>query len=150
MSRAASNTVAIPDGARVDIAGNTVSVEGSNGKISYHLHPLVQLVAKEKEIKIAVASNSNKTVKMLTGTTRALLQNMVTGVSVGFERRLEIVGVGYRAQAQGRSLSLSLGFSHPVNLEIPEGISIETPSSTEIVIKGNGQAKSRATRSKYS
>jgi large subunit ribosomal protein L6 len=93
-------------------------------------------VKQEEGVLKMEARNNSKSANALSGTTRALLQNIVKGVSEGFERKLEIIGVGYRAQAQGRTLNLTLGFSHPVNFPVPEGITVETPSQTEIVIKG--------------
>ncbi|MEQ8288960.1 MAG: 50S ribosomal protein L6 [Gammaproteobacteria bacterium] len=135
MSRIANNPVAIPSGVDVNISGNLITVKGSKGELSHNIHPLVSVKQEENELKTTVKSNS-KQAKALSGTTRALIQNIVTGVSEGFERKLEIVGVGYRASVSGKNLNLSLGFSHPVAFPIPEGISIETPSQTEIVIKG--------------
>lgn len=135
MSRIANNPVSIPNGVDVNISGNLITIKGSKGELSHEIHPLVSVQQEENELKTTVNSNS-KQAKALSGTTRALIQNIVTGVSEGFERKLEIVGVGYRAAVSGKSLNLSLGFSHPVEFPIPEGITIETPSQTEIVIKG--------------
>ena len=136
MSRIANNPVSIPSGVDVNIAGNLITVKGSKGELSHEIHPLVTVQQEENELKTTINSNS-KFAKALSGTTRALIQNIVTGVSEGFERKLEIVGVGYRAAVSGKTLNLSLGFSHPVEFPIPEGITIETPSQTEIVIKGS-------------
>ena len=135
MSRIANNPVSIPNGVDVNSSGNLITIKGSKGELSHEIHPLVSVQQEENELKTTVNSNS-KQAKALSGTTRALIQNIVTGVSEGFERKLEIVGVGYRAAVSGKSLNLSLGFSHPVEFPIPEGITIETPSQTEIVIKG--------------
>jgi large subunit ribosomal protein L6 len=135
MSRIANNPVTIPNGVDVNISGNLITIKGSKGELSHNIHPLVKVQQEESELKTTVTSNSKKA-KALSGTTRALIQNIVTGVSEGFERKLEIVGVGYRAAVSGKTLNLSLGFSHPVEFPIPEGITIETPSQTEIVIKG--------------
>ena len=140
MSRIANNPVAIPSGVEVKINGNMVSVKGGKGELQHQLHALVSMVEEDNMLKFS-ANDSSKPARSLAGTTRALMQNMVTGVSDGFERKLEIVGVGYRAQVQGKVLNLSLGFSHPVNFPIPEGISIETPSQTEIVVKGFDKQK---------
>ncbi len=136
MSRIAKNPVTIPSGVNVNIVGSMVTVKGSKGELSHDVHPLVKVEQEENELKTTVNSNS-KLAKALSGTTRALLQNLVTGVSEGFERKLNIVGVGYRAAVSGKVLNLTLGFSHPVAFQIPEGITIETPSQTEIVIKGS-------------
>ena len=135
MSRIANNPVTIPSGVDVNIAGSLITIKGSKGELSHNIHPLVNVAQEENVLKTTVNSNS-KHAKALSGTTRALIQNIVTGVSEGFERKLEIVGVGYRAAVSGKTLNLTLGFSHPVEFPIPDGITIETPSQTEIVIKG--------------
>jgi large subunit ribosomal protein L6 len=135
MSRIANNPVTIPSGVDINIAGSLITVKGSKGEMSHDVHPLVKVEQEDGVLKTTVVNNS-KSANALSGTTRSLLQNLVTGVSEGFERKLEIVGVGYRAAVSGKSLSLSLGFSHPVDFPIPEGITIETPSQTEVVIKG--------------
>lgn len=140
MSRIANNPITIPSGVEVNINGNSVKVKGKKGEMTLNAHHLVTVKQEDGSLKMGVKNNS-KIAKALSGTTRALLQNLVTGVSEGFERKLEIIGVGYRAQAQGKVLNLTLGFSHPVNFEIPEGITIETPSQTEIVIKGMDKQK---------
>jgi large subunit ribosomal protein L6 len=113
-----------------------ITVKGSKGELSHDVHPLVKVEHEDNELKTTVNNNS-KLAKALSGTTRALLQNLVTGVSEGFERKLNIVGVGYRAAVSGKVLNLTLGFSHPVEFQIPEGITIETPTQTEIIIKGS-------------
>lgn len=135
MSRIANNPITIPSGVEVNIDGNTVAVKGKNGQLSHQVHQLVTVKQEDGVLTLGVRNNS-KSANALSGTTRALLQNIVTGVSEGFQRKLEIIGVGYRAQAQGKTLNLTLGFSHPVNFPIPDGITVETPSQTEIVIKG--------------
>lgn len=135
MSRIANNPITIPSGVDINIAGSLITVKGSKGEMSHDIHPLVKVEQEEGVLKTMVTKNS-KSANALSGTTRALLQNIVTGVTEGFERKLEIVGVGYRAAVSGKSLSLNLGFSHPVDFPIPEGITIETPSQTEVVIKG--------------
>ena len=135
MSRIANNPITIPSGVDINIAGSLITVKGSKGEMSHDVHPSVKVEQEDGVLKTTVKNNS-KAAKALSGTTRALIQNIVTGVSEGFERKLEIVGVGYRASVSGKSLSLSLGFSHPVDFPIPEGITIETPSQTEVVIKG--------------
>ena len=120
--------------------GNVVTIKGSKGTLTHELNSEVEL--KQEEGSLAVAPRSGSRFAMaVTGTTRSLLSNMVKGVTDGFERKLELVGVGYRAQAQGNKLNLSLGFSHPVVYEMPEGVSVETPSQTEIVVKGSDKQK---------
>ena len=140
MSRVANNPVELPTGVEFSVAGNTVTIKGSKGEMQHKLHPLVSVSQEGNQLKMAM-NDKSKSANALAGTTRALLQNIVTGVSVGFERKLTIIGVGYRAQVQGKVLDLTLGFSHPVKFEIPEGITIETPTQTEIVIKGLDKQK---------
>lgn len=135
MSRVGKLPIPVPKGVDVNIAGQDVSVKGGKGSLSHTVHELVTVAMDGDTISIGTTTDS-KQANALSGTTRAVLQNMVTGVADGFERKLEIVGVGYRAQVQGKKLNLSLGFSHPVEFEIPEGIAIETPSQTEIVVRG--------------
>jgi large subunit ribosomal protein L6 len=135
MSRIASNPVKVPSGVEVNISGSDLRVKGSKGELTHRVHDLVT-VTQEDDVLRFKANNNSKAARALSGTTRALAQNMVTGVSEGFERRLAIFGVGYRAAVQGKNLNLTLGFSHPVNFPIPEGITVEMPSQTEIVIKG--------------
>ncbi len=135
MSRIANNPVELPSGVEFSMAGNVVTIKGSKGQLQHNLHPLVSVSQEGNQLKTG-KNDDSKSANAMAGTTRALLQNIVTGVSVGFERKLTIIGVGYRAQVQGKVLDLTLGFSHPVKFKIPEGISIETPSQTEIVIKG--------------
>ena len=135
MSRIANNPVSIPKGVEVSINGQELSVKGAKGNLTMVLHDLVEISQEEAELKLRATSGSKKSVA-LAGTFRSLVSNMVTGVSDGFSRELELQGVGYRAQAQGKKLNLSLGFSHPVVYEAPEGIDIETPSQTQVIVKG--------------
>lgn len=135
MSRVANNPVELPSGVEFSLAENIITIKGTKGQMQHNLHPLVSVSQDGSQLKMAMNDDS-KSANALAGTTRALLQNIVTGVCVGFERKLTIIGVGYRAQVQGKVLDLTLGFSHPVKFKIPEGITIETPSQTEIVIKG--------------
>ena len=135
MSRVANNPIALPSGVEVKLQGQHVSVKGSRGSMEFNIHPHVELAQEDGELKVA-ARNASQAAKALAGTTRAVVNNMVTGVSQGFEKRLVIQGVGYRAQAQGRKLNLQLGFSHPVEYDLPEGIEAQTPSQTEIVLSG--------------
>jgi large subunit ribosomal protein L6 len=140
MSRVANNPVELPSGVEFSIAENTVTIKGSKGQMQHSLHPLVSVSQDGNQLKMEMNDNSTSA-NALAGTTRALLKNIVTGVTVGFDRKLTIIGVGYRAQVQGKVLDLTLGFSHPVKFEIPEGITIETPSQTEIIVKGIDKQK---------
>jgi large subunit ribosomal protein L6 len=135
MSRIASAPVELPSGVQVNIADGLVSVKGSNGSLDLQLHELVDIVNEDNQLKLSAKEESKEAVAM-TGTFRSLVNNMVTGVSDGFEKKLELQGVGYRAKAQGKTLNLVLGFSHPIDYSLPEGVTAETPSQTEIVIKG--------------
>ena len=135
MSRVAKNPVVIPAGVEVKIDAGQIVVKGPLGSLAQAVHPSVKVEHGEAGVQCSAiegAVNGNA----MSGTLRALVNNMVTGVSKGFERKLNLVGVGYRAQAQGDKLNLSLGFSHPVVHQMPVGIKVETPTQTEIVIKG--------------
>lgn len=135
MSRVAKNPVVVPQGVEVNLAGVQISVKGPLGTLSIVRNPAVDVVLEGGALQVkAVAGAENG--NALSGTTRALLANLVNGVSKGFEKKLTLVGVGYRAQAQGDTLNLSLGFSHPVAHKMPAGVKVETPSQTEVVIKG--------------
>ena len=140
MSRIAKNPITIPAGVEVSVNGNSVSVKGKKGAMTYQTHPLVTVSHEDGQLKFGV-KNDSKQAKTLSGSTRAHIQNIVKGVTEGYQHKLEIVGVGYRAQVQGKKLNLTLGFSHPVAFAIPEGITIETPSQTEIVIRGMDKQK---------
>ncbi|MBP1152939.1 MULTISPECIES: 50S ribosomal protein L6 [Methylocaldum] len=135
MSRIAKNPVALPKGVEASISGDVITVKGAKGALTRSLSPKVRVEIADGHISI-LADKADRQANALAGSTRANIANMVTGVSVGFARKLTMVGVGYRAQAKGDVLSLSLGFSHPLELTAPEGITIETPSQTEIVVKG--------------
>jgi large subunit ribosomal protein L6 len=135
MSRVANNPVPLPSGVEVKLDGQHINVKGSRGVMDFNVHPDVQVVQDGGEIKVA-ARNGAKSARALAGTTRALVNNMVIGVSEGFVKRLTIQGVGYRAQAQGQKLNLQLGFSHPVDYNVPKGVEAQTPSQTEIVLTG--------------
>ena len=135
MSRIANSPVAIPSGVEVNISGRELSVKGSKGNLSMTVHDLVEIEQGDGELQFK-ATNSSKKSHALSGTFRSLVSNMVVGVSEGFQKELQLIGVGYRAQAQGKKLNLSLGFSHPVEYEAPEGIEIETPSQTQVLVKG--------------
>jgi large subunit ribosomal protein L6 len=133
MSRVAKNPVQVPSGVEVTLGDQTIKIKGSKGELTHKLHPSVELSQEDNVLKFAARTDD---ANAMAGTTRALVNNMVTGVSQGFEKKLTLIGVGYRAQAQGKSLNLSLGFSHPVVYEVPEGIAVETPSQTEVIVKG--------------
>jgi len=140
MSRVANAPVELPKGVEFRQDGNLVTLKGGNGELSLELNPEVELKQEENVLTLQARSGSRFSTA-IAGTMRALLANMAKGVSEGFEKKLELKGVGYRAQAQGNSLNLSLGFSHPVVYEAPEGVSVETPSQTEIVVKGADKQK---------
>jgi large subunit ribosomal protein L6 len=135
MSRVGKNPIAIPKGVEVSLSATQVSVKGPLGTLAQDLSTAIRVKKDGDRLLVEQASDSIQS-NAMSGTTRALLANMVTGVTKGFERRLTLVGVGYRAQAQGDKLNLSLGFSHPVVHSMPKGVKVETPSQTEIVIKG--------------
>ena len=135
MSRIANYPVIVPDKVEVTINHDEVSVKGPLGTLTQKLSPRVKLERVENRIEFKVNDNSRQA-NALSGTVRALVANMVTGVTKGFERKLTMVGVGYRAQAQGDKLNLTLGYSHPVVHQLPKGVKAETPTQTEIVIKG--------------
>jgi large subunit ribosomal protein L6 len=135
MSRIANYPVIVPDKVEVTINHDEVSVKGPLGTLTQKLSPRVKLERIENRIEFKVNDNSRQA-NALSGTARALVANMVTGVTKGFERKLTLVGVGYRAQAQGDKLNLTLGYSHPVVHQLPAGVKAETPTQTEIVIKG--------------
>lgn len=138
MSRIANKAVEVPSGSEVSINGQTVNAKGPKGNNSLDLHETVSIVQDGNLLKFTAAND--KAVAMA-GTMRSLVNNMVIGVTQGFEKKLQLIGVGYRAQMQGTILNLTLGFSHPVNYTIPEGITIETPSQTEILVKGVDKQK---------
>jgi large subunit ribosomal protein L6 len=135
MSRIAKEPVVLPQGVEFNLSGTTVTLKGAKGSLSMELNSEVELVQEENRITVKARSGSRFSTA-ISGTTRALLSNMAHGVTKAFEKKLELVGVGYRAQAQGKKLNLTLGFSHPVDFVVPEGITIETPSQTEIVVRG--------------
>ena len=135
MSRIAKAPVELPGGVEFSQSGNVVTMKGSNGTLTLELNSEVELSQEENSLMVKPRSGSRFSTA-IAGTMRALLANMVQGVSAGFERKLELVGVGYRAQAQGNKLNLTLGFSHPVVFEAPEGVTVATPTQTEIVVTG--------------
>jgi large subunit ribosomal protein L6 len=135
MSRVAKSPVVVPAGVEVTLDGNNVTVKGGKGSLSIGVHPKVVVQVAGGEITFGVGNDDAKSWAQA-GTARALINNMVVGVTSGFERKLDLVGVGYRAKAAGTTLSLSLGFSHPIDFELPAGLSVETPTQTQIVLRG--------------
>ena len=142
MSRIAKLPVKLPQGVNATVAADAVTVKGAKGALTLKLDEGVTVAQKDQELLVAIADGKSTNARVAAaGATRANLANMVAGVTKGFERKLELVGVGYRAAVQGKNLNLTLGFSHPVSFPVPEGISIETPSQTEIVVKGVDRQK---------
>ena len=133
MSRIAKAPIELPSGVEIKIAGTEVSVKGPKGNLVQSLHPNVSVEQEDKTITVKPANDSDIP---MAGTMRSLVNNMVVGVSDGFEKKLTLVGVGYRAQVQGSKLTLALGYSHPIEYTAPEGVTIESPSQTEVVVKG--------------
>ena len=133
MSRVANNPVNLPEGVEVNINGSSVSVKGGKGTLEMTLTDGIGIDVNEGVAQITYDFDTNRT---MAGTTRALLNNLVVGVSDGWEKKLVLNGVGYRAKASGKTVNLNLGLSHPVDYELPEGLSAETPTQTEIVIRG--------------
>ena len=136
MSRIAKAPIAVPSGVTVQIAGQEIKVKGSKGAMAWTVHPSVKVGEEDGTLAVAPLDEGSKEGWAMAGTTRALVNNMVIGCGTGFERKMQLVGVGYRAQAKGKTLTLSLGFSHPIDYPVPEGIEIATPSPTEIVVTG--------------
>lgn len=141
MSRVANAPITIPNGVDVKVASdNNMVVKGANGELSFQINPSVTLDITDNIIRVKWNEN-DKAAKAQAGTARAIVNNMIVGVSKGFEKKLSLVGVGYRAQVSGSLLSLSLGYSHPIDFPFPVGVTIETPSQTEIVVKGSDKQK---------
>jgi large subunit ribosomal protein L6 len=140
MSRVAKSPISLPSGVTVKLDDEMLTVKGSKGELVQKIHPLVGLKEADGSLTVTPVKEDKHSWAMA-GTMRALVNNMVTGVSQGFERKLTLVGVGYRAQAGGKSLNLNLGFSHPIDYPVPEGISIATPSATEIVVSGSDKQR---------
>jgi large subunit ribosomal protein L6 len=135
MSRIANNPVELPSGVEVTLSGSEINVKGSKGNLSLAKNVLVEIDQDENTLTFKAAKSDKKS-GALAGTYRAIVNNMVRGVSEGFSRELQLIGVGYRAQAQGKKLNLTLGFSHPVEYQIPDGIEVETPTPTQVIVKG--------------
>lgn len=136
MSRIGNKAITLPAGVTVNVAeGNLVNVKGPKGELSFQFNSELEIATEGSEC-VVKRPNDTKTMKMMHGTTRALLHNMVVGVSEGFSKTLEINGVGYRAQLQGNKVVVSAGYSHPVELEIPKGLKVELPKNTQIIVSG--------------
>lgn len=143
-SRVGRLPVAIPNGVEVKVQNKELTAKGPKGQLAMSVHPYIKVDVVDGAIKVAFDENfdgvitgaAKKTYRSIAGTTRSNINNIVTGVSTGFEKRLTLVGVGYRAQSKGKVIALSLGFSHPTEYAVPEGVTIETPTQTEIVVRG--------------
>lgn len=135
MSRVSSNPVKVPSGVEVKIDQGKVTVKGAKGQLELVINKAVSIAQEDGELTFKARTKDKFSVAM-SGTTRSLLNNMVAGVTNGFEKKLTLIGVGYRASAKGKILNLQLGFSHPINYQLPEGIEIQTPSQTEITVIG--------------
>jgi len=138
MSRVAKNPIKLPSGVDINISGSQLNVKGPKGNLDLDLHPGISLEETDGEYVVKPAGDEHIA---MAGTFRALVNNMVVGVSKGFEKKLQLVGVGYRAQLQGNKLNLALGFPHPIEYSAPDGITIETPSQTEIIVSGCDRQK---------
>ena len=138
MSRVAKNPIIIPDGVNVSVDDKNVTVKGSKGELDFLLSLSISLNIDDNAITVSYDESNQKSVA-LAGTTRSIINNMIIGVSVGFEKKLELIGVGYRAKASGKLLELTLGFSHPVKYQLPDDVQVETPSQTEVVLKSHNK-----------
>jgi large subunit ribosomal protein L6 len=138
MSRIANSPIELPKGVEFKNSDGAISIKGAKGALEMNVHPTIDVTVDDGVVSVKPGA---KGTMAMAGTMRALMANMVQGVTEGFEKKLSLVGVGYRAQVQGKKLNLQLGFSHPVEFEIPEGVTVETPSQTEIVVKGSDKQK---------
>tara|TARA_X000000368_G_scaffold46327_1_gene33204 strand:+ start:22 stop:573 length:552 start_codon:yes stop_codon:yes gene_type:complete len=138
MSRVANNPINFPDTVNVSISDNVVLVKGNKGELDFCLPSSISIDIKDEIITVNYDSEDQESVA-LAGTTRSILNNMVVGVSEGFEKKLELIGVGYRAKASGKLLELTLGFSHPIKYQLPDDVEVETPSQTEIVLRSHNK-----------
>ena len=134
----AKNPITIPDTASVTIDNNIVKVKGKKGELEFNMHSLVSLEINENVITVNYDEENQQSIA-LAGTTRSIVNNMVVGVTEGFEKKLELIGVGYRAKASGKLLELTLGFSHPIKYQLPDEVEVETPSQTEVVLKSHNK-----------
>ncbi|MDD9890042.1 MAG: 50S ribosomal protein L6 [Gammaproteobacteria bacterium] len=135
MSRIANTPVTLPKGVEASLSDSAISVKGSKGNLNLSLHDLVTVAQDGEDLKVS-AKDGSRQAGALAGTFRSLINNMVVGVSEGFQKKLELQGVGYRAKASGKTVNLTVGYSHPINYQLPDGVTAETPSQTEIVISG--------------
>ena len=135
MSRIANAPVTLPSGVEATLSDTSIALKGSKGSLNLVLHHLVEVKRNDEILKVSAKDNSREAGAMA-GTFRSLIFNMVVGVNEGFQKKLELQGVGYRAKASGKSVNLTVGYSHPIDYKLPEGITAETPSQTEIVING--------------
>ena len=140
MSRVAKNPITVPSGVEIKLTNGEINVKGSKGNMQLAIHKYVKVNQEGGVLTITPVDEAKESWAMA-GTFRAIINNMVVGVSEGFSKKLQLVGVGYRAQAKGKVLSLSLGFSHPVDYDVPEGVTVETPSQTEIIVSGCDKQK---------
>jgi len=140
MSRIAKEPVTVPAAVEITEKGQLLSVKGPRGTLEHQMHELVEMTRDEGVLSFKPRDDS-KAANALAGTTRSVVNNLVVGVSDGFQKKLELVGVGYRAQSKGKILNLALGFSHPVDYQLPEGVTAETPSQTEIIVSGSDKQK---------
>lgn len=140
MSRIGKKPVVIPNGVKVDVQGRKCNVQGPKGSLKMEAHPRLKVSMKDNQVTVERPSNLN-TDRALHGLTRSLIQNMIQGVTEGFQKELEIVGVGYKAQVQGKKLNMALGYSHPIDYMIPEGVTIVCPNPTRVVVSGCDKQK---------
>tara|TARA_B100001248_G_scaffold117627_1_gene87958 strand:- start:28 stop:576 length:549 start_codon:yes stop_codon:yes gene_type:complete len=138
VSRVAKNPIIIPDGVNISVDDKNVTVKGSKGELDFLLSLSISLNIDDNTITVSYDESNQKSVA-LAGTTRSIINNMIIGVSDGFEKKLELIGVGYRAKASGKLLELTLGFSHPVKYQLPDDVQVETPSQTEVVLKSHNK-----------
>ncbi|MBF0264369.1 MAG: 50S ribosomal protein L6 [Gammaproteobacteria bacterium] len=135
-----TNKIDIPKGTEVNLSGQKITVKGAKGELNFALNESIEMVKSDEgvhfEPKSGISDKELKKLIPLTGTTKAIVNNMLTGVSVGFEKQLKLIGVGYRTQVQGSKVTLNLGFSHPIEHQLPDGITAEAPSQTDLVIRG--------------
>jgi large subunit ribosomal protein L6 len=133
--------VILLSGIEINQNGQEVIVKGSKGELQFNLHPAVEMIVEDGQVSFAPVKGSENSALAMIGTSKAIVNNMMTGVTTGFEKKLTLVGIGYRAKAEAKKVTLNLGFSHPVEHELPQGITAETPSQTEIVISGIDKQK---------
>ena len=138
MSRVAKNPINVPDNVELNIVESLVKVKGIKGELEFNIPSSVSIENNENVVTVKYNEDDQQSVA-LAGTTRSIVNNMVIGVSVGFEKKLELIGVGYRAKASGKLLELTLGFSHPIKYQLPEEVEVETPSQTEVVLKSHNK-----------